>query len=102
MSAVKPDIEIARAAKMKPIQEILNGINVPDKAENYSPMGRYIAKIKPEYLETLKNKKDGKLILVTAITPTPAGEGKTTTSVCLCDGLNKIGKKSIVCLRAPS
>ena len=54
------------------------------------------------YLETLKNKKDGKLILVTAITPTPAGEGKTTTSVGLCDGLNKIGKKSIVCLREPS
>ena len=63
MSAVKPDIEIARAAKMKPIQEILNGINVPDKAEVYSPMGRHIAKIKSEYLETLKNKKDGKLIL---------------------------------------
>ncbi len=54
MSKVKSDIEIARAAKMKPIQEILDGINVPDKAEVYSPMGRYIAKIKPEYLETLK------------------------------------------------
>ena len=102
MGKVKSDIEIARAAKMKPIQEILDGINVPDKAEVYSPIGRYIAKIKPEYLETLKNKKDGKLILVTAITPTPAGEGKTTTSVGLCDGLNKIGKKSVVCLREPS
>ena len=102
MSAVKSDIEIARAARMKPIQEILGGINVPDEAGAYSPMGRYIAKIKPEYLETLKNKKDGKLILVTAITPTPAGEGKTTTSVGLTDGLNKIGKKSIVCLREPS
>jgi len=102
MSKIKSDIEIARAAKMKPIQEILNGINVPDKAEVYSPIGRYIAKIKPEYLETLKDKKNGKLILVTAITPTPAGEGKTTTSVGLCDGLNKIGKKSIVCLREPS
>ena len=102
MSAVKSDIEIARAAKMKPIQEILNGINVPDEANVYSPMGRYIAKIKLEYLETIKNKKDGKLILVTAITPTPAGEGKTTTSVGLTDGLNKIGKKSIVCLREPS
>ena len=102
MRTVKSDIEIARAAKMKPIHEILDGINVPDKAEVYSPMGRYIAKIKPEYLETLKNKKNGKLILVTAITPTPAGEGKTTTSVGLCDGLNKIGKKSIVCLREPS
>ena len=102
MSAIKSDIEIARAAKMKPIQEILDGINVPNEASVYSPMGRYIAKIKPEYLETLKNKKDGKLILVTAITPTPAGEGKTTTSVGLTDGLNKIGKKSIVCLREPS
>ena len=97
MSAIKSDIEIARATKMKPIQEVLNGLNVPDKAEVYSPLGRYIAKIKPEYLDTLKNKKDGKLILVTAITPTPAGEGKTTTSVGLSDGLNKIGKKSIVC-----
>ncbi len=102
MAKVKSDIEIARQAKMKPIQEVLNGLNVPDKAEVYSPIGRYIAKIKTEYLETLKNKKDGKLILVTAITPTPAGEGKTTTSVGLNDGLNKIGKKSIVCLREPS
>jgi formate--tetrahydrofolate ligase len=102
MSKVKSDIEIARAAKMKPIQEILDGINVPDEANVYSPIGRYIAKIKLEYLETIKNKKDGKLILVTAITPTPAGEGKTTTSVGLTDGLNKIGKKSIVCLREPS
>ena len=102
MSKIKSDIEIARAAKMKPIQEILDGINVPDEANAYSHMGRYIAKIKPEYLEALKNKKDGKLILVTAITPTPAGEGKTTTSVGLTDGLNKIGKKSIVCLREPS
>jgi len=102
MSAVKSDIEIARAAKMKPIKEILDGINVPDEADVYSPISRYIAKIKLEYLEKLKNKNDGKLILVTAITPTPAGEGKTTTSVGLTDGLNKIGKKSIVCLREPS
>jgi len=102
MGKVKSDIEIAREAKMKPIQEVLNGLNVPDKAEVYSPIGRYIAKIKTDYLDTLKNKKDGKLILVTAITPTPAGEGKTTTSVGLNDGLNKIGKKSIVCLREPS
>ena len=101
-SEIKSDIEIARAAKMKPIQEILDGIDVPDKAEAYSPIGRYMAKIKSEYLENFKDKKDGKLILVTAITPTPAGEGKTTTSVGLCDGLNKIGKKSIVCLREPS
>ncbi|RZO62560.1 MAG: formate--tetrahydrofolate ligase [Candidatus Pelagibacterales bacterium] len=102
MSKVKSDIEIARAAKMKPIQQILDAMGVPDKAEVYSPMGRYIAKIKLQFLETLKKKKDGKLILVTAISPTPAGEGKTTTSVGLTDGLNKIGKKSIVCLREPS
>ena len=102
MRKFKSDIEIARAAKMKPIQEILDGINVPDKPGAYSPIGRYMAKIKSDYLEKLKDKKNGKLILVTAITPTPAGEGKTTTSVGLCDGLNKIGKKSIVCLREPS
>ena len=99
---VKSDIQIAREAKMKPIQEILDSINVPDNADVYSPISRYIAKIKLEYLEKLKDKKDGKLILVTAITPTPAGEGKTTTSVGLSDGLNKIGKNSIVCLREPS
>jgi len=98
----KSDIQIAREAKMKPIQEILDSINVPDNTEAYSPISRYIAKIKLEHLEKLKDKKDGKLILVTAITPTPAGEGKTTTSVGLADGLNKIGKKSIVCLREPS
>ena len=65
-------------------------------------MGRHIAKINLEYLDSLKDKQNGKLILVTAITPTPAGEGKTTTSVGLNDGLNKIGKNSIVCLREPS
>ena len=96
------DIEIARKAKMRPINEILEGINVPDIPEAFSPMGRHIAKINLEYIDTLKEKVDGKLILVTAITPTPAGEGKTTTSVGLSDGLNKIGKKSIVCLREPS
>ena len=98
----KSDIEIAREAKMKPIKDILDRLNVPDDPEAYSPMGRHIAKINLEYLDKNKNKKDGKLILVTAITPTPAGEGKTTTSVGLSDGLNKIGKKSIVCLREPS
>ena len=102
MTKFKSDIQIAREAKMKPIQEILSGIGVPDKAEAYSPIGRYMAKIKSSYLDTLKDKKNGKLVLVTAITPTPAGEGKTTTSVGLCDGLNKIGKKTIVCLREPS
>jgi formate--tetrahydrofolate ligase len=102
MSEVKSDIQIAREAKMQPINDILAKINVPDESEAFSPMGRHIAKINLEYLDTLKDKPDGKLILVTAITPTPAGEGKTTTSVGLNDGLNKIGKKSIVCLREPS
>ncbi len=101
MSEVKSDIQIAREAKMEPIKDILAKINVPDESSAFSPMGRHIAKIDLEYLDTLK-KKDGNLILVTAITPTPAGEGKTTTSVGLNDGLNKIGKKSIVCLREPS
>ena len=102
MSDVKSDIQIAREAKMQPINDVLAKINVPDESAAFSPMGRHIAKINLEYLDTLKNKPDGKLILVTAITPTPAGEGKTTTSVGLHDGLNKIGKKSIVCLREPS
>ncbi len=102
MAKVKSDIEIARKAKMKPIGKILAKIKVPDKSSAFSPMGRHIAKINFEFLDKLKKKKDGKLILVTAITPTPAGEGKTTTSVGLSDGLNKIGKKCIVCLREPS
>ncbi|MDA7783050.1 formate--tetrahydrofolate ligase [Candidatus Pelagibacter sp.] len=102
MNEVKSDIQIAREAKMQPINDILAKINVPDESSAFSPMGRHIAKINLEYLDTLKDKPNGKLILVTAITPTPAGEGKTTTSVGLNDGLNKIGKKSIVCLREPS
>jgi formate--tetrahydrofolate ligase len=102
MSEVKSDIQIAREAKMQPINDILAKVNVPDESSAFSPMGRHIAKVNLEYLDTLKDKPDGKLILVTAITPTPAGEGKTTTSVGLNDGLNKIGKKSIVCLREPS
>ena len=96
------DIEIARKAEMRPISEILEKIGVPDTPEAFSPMGRHIAKLNLEYIDKLKDKTDGKLVLVTAITPTPAGEGKTTTSVGLSDGLNKIGKKSIVCLREPS
>jgi len=98
----KSDIQIAREAKMKPIVEVLAKINVPDEPKAFSPMGRHIAKINLEYLETIKDNSEGKLILVTAITPTPAGEGKTTTSVGLSDALSKIGKKSIVCLREPS
>ncbi len=102
MGEVKSDIEIARKADMKPIKDVLAKINVPDDPSAFSPMGRHIAKINLEYLDSLQNRSEGKLILVTAITPTPAGEGKTTVSVGLNDGLNKIGKKSLVCLREPS
>jgi len=94
------DIEIARAATAKPITEIAQKIGIPDAA--LMPYGRTKAKIDPAYIETLQDNPDGKLILVTAITPTPAGEGKTTTSVGLHDGLSRIGEKSIVCLREPS
>ncbi len=101
MSKIKSDIEIARAADIKPIGDVLSKANIPDDPFAFSPMGRHIAKINLEYIFTLKEKKSN-LILVTAITPTPAGEGKTTTSVGLSDGLNKIGKQSVVCLREPS
>ena len=95
------DIKIARAAKIKPIGDVLKKFNVPNDPLSFSPMGRHIAKLNFEYIEKLKEQKSN-LILVTAITPTSSGEGKTTTSVGLSDGLNKIGKKSIVCLREPS
>ena len=101
MGKMKSDIEIARASNMKPIGDVLNKFNIPDDPFSFSPMGRHIAKLNFEYIDKLKD-KNSNLILVTAITPTPAGEGKTTTSVGLCDGLNKIGKNSIVCLREPS
>ena len=101
MSKFKSDIEIARKAKMYPINKVLKKFKVPDKPFAFSPMGRHVAKINLKYIKKLKSKKNN-LVLVTAITPTPAGEGKTTTSVGLNDGLNKIGKKSIVCLREPS
>ena len=101
MAKIKSDIEIARAAKIKPIAEVLKKYNIPDNNETFSPMGRHIAKLNFQYIDKLKEKKSN-LILVTAITPTPAGEGKTTTSVGLNDAMNKIGKQSIVCLREPS
>ena len=101
MDQIKSDIEIARAANIKPITEILKKLNIPDDSFAFSSMGRHIAKLNLEYIDSLKETKSN-LILVTAITPTPAGEGKTTTSVGLSDGLNKIGKQSIVCLREPS
>ena len=98
--AVKSDIEIAREAKMNPIAEVAAKVDVPaDALLNYGP---YKAKVSYDFIEAQKDKKDGKLILVTAISPTPAGEGKTTTTVGLGDGLNRIGKKAMMCLREPS
>ena len=94
------DIEIARAATAQPIGDIAKKAGIPDEA--LMPYGKTKAKIDPEYIASLQDKPDGKLILVTAITPTPAGEGKTTTSVGLHDGLCRIGKNSIVALREPS
>jgi len=92
---------VKSAAKMKLIKDVLAKLNVPDEPSAFSPMGRHIAKLNLEYIDKLKE-KNSNLILVSAITPTPAGEGKTTTSVGLCDGLNKIGKQTVVCLREPS
>ena len=100
MATVKSDIEIAREAKMKPIMEIGKALGIPEK--DLIPYGHTKAKVHLDYISGLSSKKDGKLILVTAINPTPAGEGKTTTTVGLGDGLNRIGKKAIVCLREPS
>ena len=94
------DIEIARAAKKIHIRDVASKINIPE--ESLIPYGHDIAKINFDFIEKNQSNPDGKLILVTAISPTPAGEGKTTTSVGLNDGLNAIGKKSIVCLREPS
>ncbi len=97
---VKSDIEIAREAKMKPIMEIGAKLGIP--AEDLIPYGHTKAKIQLSYIDKQASKKNGKLILVTAINPTPAGEGKTTTTVGLGDGLNRIGKKAMVALREPS
>ncbi|MBV9288100.1 MAG: formate--tetrahydrofolate ligase [Hyphomicrobiales bacterium] len=94
------DIEIARAARLKPIAEIAAKIAIPELA--LSPYGRFMAKLETAFLDSLKDRPDGKLILVTAISPTPAGEGKTTTTVGLGDALNRIGRKAVICLREPS
>ena len=97
---MKSDIEIARESTMQPIVDIASKIGIPqDSVLNY---GKYKAKISLDFIKSLEQKPDGKLILVTAMTPTPAGEGKTTTTVGLGDGLNAIGKKAIICLREPS
>jgi formate--tetrahydrofolate ligase len=97
---VGSDIEIARQAKMKPIREVASKLNIAE--EHLIPYGHTKAKVSMEFVKSLRGKPDGKLVLVTAINPTPAGEGKTTTTVGLGDGLNRIGKKTIICLREPS
>src|SRR5690606_33546425 len=100
MSEFKSDIEIARGANKKPIMEIGAKLGIP--SEHLLPYGHDKAKVSAEYIRQVKSKSDGKLILVTAINPTPAGEGKTTTTVGLGDGLNRIGKKAMICIREAS
>jgi len=98
--SVKSDIEVAREAKLKPISEVAAKVGVP--AEALIPYGWTKAKVSFDYINKIQGNPDGKLILVSAISPTPAGEGKTTTTVGLADGLNHIGKKAIAALREPS
>src|SRR5215204_4842660 len=97
----KSDIEISQSAKKRRIVDLAKE-KLGIAAENLEPYGHYKAKVSMDYVKSLKDKKDGKLILVTAISPTPAGEGKTTTTVGLTDALNHIGKKAMLCLREPS
>jgi formate--tetrahydrofolate ligase len=97
----KSDIEIAQAAKKRPIMDIARE-KLGIAPENLEPYGHYKAKVSMDYIKSLKSRPNGKLILVSAITPTPAGEGKTTTTVGLTDALNHIGKKAMLCLREPS
>ncbi len=97
---MESDIEIAQKAKMNKVVDVASTLGIPE--DSIEPYGHYKGKIALSYLETLKKKPDGKLILVTAISPTPAGEGKTTTTVGLGDALNRIGKKTVICLREPS
>ena len=98
--AFRTDIEIAREAKKKPIQEIGAKLGIP--TEHLLPYGHDKAKVGQDFIASLKDRPDGKLILVTAINPTPAGEGKTTTTVGLGDGLNRIGKRAVICIREAS
>ncbi len=97
---MKSDLEIAREAKMRPIGEIAARLNIPEDA--LEPYGRHKAKISLDFVAGLKDRPDGALVLVTGINPTPAGEGKTTTTVGLGDALNRIGKRAAICLREPS
>src|SRR5919205_1467411 len=97
----KSDIEISQAAKKRPIMDIARE-KLGIAPENLEPFGHYKAKVSMDFIKSLKDRPNGKLILVTAITPTPAGEGKTTTTVGLADALNHIGKKAMLCIREPS
>lgn len=97
---MRSDIEIAQDAMLKPISTIADRLDIPSEA--LIPYGHYIAKLDRGYTQSLKHRPDGKLILVTAISPTPAGEGKTTTTIGLADALNHIGKRAVACLREPS
>jgi formate--tetrahydrofolate ligase len=97
---MNPDLEIARAARLRPIGEIAAKLNIPDEA--IEPYGRHKAKIDTAFIKSLESRPDGALVLVTGISPTPAGEGKTTTTVGLGDALNRIGKRAAICLREPS
>ncbi|MBP8693417.1 MAG: formate--tetrahydrofolate ligase, partial [Enterococcus sp.] len=94
------DMEIASQAEMRPIKDVAHALELHE--DDYDLYGKYKAKLNAFELEKMQDRPDGKLILVTAITPTPAGEGKTTTSVGLSDGLSKIGKKPMLALREPS
>ena len=100
MAEIKTDIAIARAATKKPIREIAAKLGIAE--EDIVPYGHDKAKISAPFIKSLQDRPDGKLILVTAITPTPAGEGKTTTTVGLGDGLNRIGKRAAICIREAS
>src|SRR5271165_3449522 len=97
---MKSDLEIARETKLRPIAEIAARLNIP--ADALEPYGRYKAKIGFDFINSVRDRKDGALVLVTGISPTPAGEGKTTTTVGLGDALNRIGKRATICLREPS
>src|ERR1041385_7337131 len=97
----KSDIEISQAAKKRPILDIAKE-KLGIAAENLDPYGHYKAKVSGDFIKSLANKKNGKLILVSAVLPSPAGEGKTTTTVGLTDALNYIGKKAMLCIREPS
>ena len=100
VTTIKSDIEIARAGKMQPIEKVAEKVGIAES--HLFRYGPHKAKVDLHFIDQLKSRPDGKLVLVTAISPTPAGEGKTTTTVGLADGLNRIGKKAICCLREPS